>query len=157
MVLHWNCWALIVPVLWLVFLPSRHLFHPSPRLDVFAQRAAKVFVLSSECCLENYWCMLLQLDDGSVKGFTKSQSLLPACPALDGVVSQLCPWCVVLVVLSFTKEIFVLQSNGTFIVNVNHYRNDVTFVQLHLIQPLFLCEKKGTILHNVPDPTFVCV
>lgn len=26
MVLHWNCWALILPVLWLVFLPSRHLF-----------------------------------------------------------------------------------------------------------------------------------
>lgn len=78
------------------------------------------------------------------------------CP----VFSQLC---LTLVVLFFTKGciwwIFVLQSNGTFIVNVNHYRNYVLCISFFfytavffvcLFFVLFFCLRKGTVVLSVP-------
>lgn len=95
-------------------------FHPSPCSDAFAQRAAEAFVLSNECCLEKYRCMLLQIYYRSVKGLIKSKCLLPFC---------LCHWYNSFDLFYYSycysqrdwsEGVFVLQSNGTFIINVNH-------------------------------------
>lgn len=65
-------------------------FHPLPCSDVFAWRAVEVLVLSNECCLKNiYWCMLLQINEGThqVKKFTAS-------------LSSFCPWLNIFTIMS---------------------------------------------------------
>lgn len=113
MVLHWNCWALILPVLWLVFLPSRHLFSCFTLLGCVCSKGKKKKLNKKKNIKKRGSCLIKWMFERKkvvdacycrliTDQWRDSSSLNVYCQ--HGKVSQICLRFVsVLVILSFPK------------------------------------------------------
>lgn len=102
-------------MLWLVFLPRRHLFS-SPTLFGCVCSEGRRGSRLIQWMFNKYCRVLLQIDEGSAKGTrveTFTASVSRRCPLMRGE-SQLCLWFVVLVILLFPKG-FIWRSLCTAI------------------------------------------
>lgn len=148
MVLHWNCWALILPVLWLVFLPCRHLFSSFALFGCVCLESSRGSCLIKWMLFKKYILMHVianQWRDSSSQKFTASLSSF--CPWLNTIMSLIC--CIFHAIFFpkgiYFEQVFVLQPNGTFKRNVNHYKvwcNTYLLFNIFILYNCCFCVKK---------------